>query len=65
MACDLPEPGESPSLDSCQGRFLWTHKEVDFAPHPVVGFLLQIGNAKKFPHALGLESLDPFKFFFF
>ena len=39
--------------------FLWTHKEVDLAPLPVVGLVLQIGDAK-FPHALGFESLDPF-----
>ena len=35
--CDMPEPCEFPSLDSCQKRFLWTHKEVDHAPHPVFG----------------------------
>ena len=23
-------------IDSCQKRFLWTHKEVDLAPHPVI-----------------------------
>ena len=28
-----------PSLDSCKKRFLWTHKEVDLAPHPVVGLV--------------------------
>ena len=37
MACDMPEPCKFPSLDSCQKRFTWTHKEVDLAPHPVVG----------------------------
>ena len=31
------EPCEFPSLESCQKRFLWSHKEVDLAPHPVVG----------------------------
>ena len=35
VACDMPEPCKFPSLDSCQKRFLWTHKEVDLAPHPV------------------------------
>ena len=37
MACDMPEPCKFPSLDSCQVRFLWTHKKVDLAPHPVIG----------------------------
>ena len=35
-------------------------KEFDLAPHPVVGLVLQVGDAEKFPQALGLESLDPF-----
>ena len=60
MACDIPEPCKFPSLDSFQRRFPWTHKEVDLAPHQVVGFVLQVGDTKKFPHALGFESLDPF-----
>ena len=47
-------------LDSCQERFLWTHKEVGFAPHPVVGLVLQVGETEKFPPALCFESLDPF-----
>ena len=47
MACDMPEPCKFPSLDSCQKRFLWTHKEVDLAPHPVVGLVLQIGDTEK------------------
>ena len=34
MACDVPEPCKLPSLDSCQKRFLWTHKKADLAPHP-------------------------------
>ena len=32
----MPEPCEFPSLDSCQKRFLWAHKVVDFAQLPVV-----------------------------
>ena len=40
--------------------FLWTHKEVDLSQHPVVGLVLQVGDAEKFPQALGFESLDPF-----
>ena len=39
VACDMPEPCRFPSLDSCQKRFLWTHKEADLAPQPVVGLV--------------------------
>ena len=60
MACDMPKPCKFLSPDSCQKRFLWTHKEVDLAPHPVVDLVLQVGNREKFPPALSLESLDPF-----
>ena len=62
MACDMPEPCKFPSLDSCQKRFLWTHNEVDLAPHLVVGLVLQVGDMEKFLHALGLESLDLYFF---
>ena len=51
VACDMPEPGKFPSLDSCQKRFPWTHKEVHLAPYPVVGLMLQVGDTEKFPHA--------------
>ena len=37
VACDMPEPCKFSSLDSCWKRFLWTHKEVELASHPVVG----------------------------
>ena len=40
VACDMPELGKFPSLDSYQERFLWTHKEVDLDLHPVVGLVL-------------------------
>ena len=43
-----------------QKRFLWTNKELDLAPHPVVDLVLQVEDTEKFPHALGFESLDPF-----
>ena len=56
MACDIPEPCNCPSLASCQKRFLWTHKEVDLAPHPVFGLVLQVGDTGKFPYALGLKT---------
>ena len=60
MVCDMPEPCKFPSLDnSCHKRFLWTRKEVDLAQHPVVG-LVRVGDAQRFPKALGFESLDPF-----
>ena len=39
---------------------MWTHKEVDLTPPPVVGLVLQVGDTEKFPHTLGFESLDPF-----
>ena len=60
MACDMPESCKFPSLDSCQKRFLWTHKEVDLAPHPVVGLMFQVGDTKKFPKPLSFECQDPF-----
>ena len=37
-------------------------KEVDLVLHPIVGLVLKVGDEEKFPHALGLESLDPFFF---
>ena len=57
MAPDMSESCEFPSLDICQKRFLWTHKEVDLALHPVVGLVLQKGDTEMFPHALGFRSL--------
>ena len=48
VSCDMPEPCKFPSLDSCQKKFPWTHKEVNLAPHPVVGLELQEGEAGKF-----------------
>ena len=51
----MPEPCKFPSLDNCQRRLLWTHKP----PHPVIGLVLQVGIAKKFPQALGFEILYP------
>ena len=60
MACDMLEPCKFPSLDSCQRRFLRTHKEVALVPHPVTGLVLHEGDSEKFPRALSFESLDPF-----
>ena len=45
MAVDMLEPSKFPSLDSCQRKFLWTHKEVDLAPYPIVGLVLQVRDA--------------------
>ena len=61
----MPKLCKFPSLDSCQKRFLWTHKEVDRAPHPVIGLVLQARDAGKSPQALGTENLDLFFFFRF
>ena len=41
MSCDMFEPSEFPSLDSCRKRFLCTYKGVDLAPHPVVRYIPQ------------------------
>ena len=68
MECDMPKPCQFPSLDSwqsCQKRFLWTHKDVDLNLHPVLDLVLHVGDTEKFPHALGFKSLDPFFFSFF
>ena len=35
-------------------------KEVPVDLEPGVGHVLQVGDAKKFPHALRFEGLDPF-----
>ena len=42
VACDMPEPCKFPSLESCQKRFSWTHKEVYLAPQPDVGLVLYV-----------------------
>ena len=59
MVCDMQEPSKFLFLDSCQKRFLWTHKEVDLALHPVIGPLLQVKGAKKFPQSLGFHVSEP------
>ena len=60
MASDMPEPCKFPSLDGCKKGFLWTHKDVDLAPHPVVALVFQVGDAEKSPYAPDFESLRPF-----
>ena len=39
---------------------LWAHKGVDLALYPVFDLVLHVGDAKKFPQALGFKGLDPF-----
>ena len=56
VVCDMSKLCECPSLDSCQKRFLWSHKEVDLSLHPAAG----LRGVEKFPQALDLKSLDPF-----
>ena len=60
MAYDVPEPCESLSRDSYRKWFLSADKEVDPGPHALIGLVLYVGRADIFPHALSLESLDPF-----
>ena len=58
--CDMLKPCKILSLDNYLKTFLWTHKKVNLASHPVVGLVLQVGDREKFPHALSFESLEPF-----
>ena len=60
VAWDMLEPRKFKSLDGCQKTFLRSHKSVDLASHPVVGLVLQVQDAGKFPHAIDIKSLDPF-----
>ena len=62
MACDMPKLCKFLSLDSCQKGFLWSHKEVDLAPHPVVSLVLQVGGVEKLLQALGFKAWIPFFF---
>ena len=59
----MPEPCKSPLLDSCQKRFLWSHREIDLASHPVVCLVLQVEDGEKFSQERGFESLDLFSSF--
>ena len=56
VACDMLELRKFPSLDSYQKRLLWTHTEVDLALHPVVGLVLQVGDAEMFPEAVSQQG---------
>ena len=57
MACYMSAPCKCQSLDSCHKRLLWTHKEADLAPQPVVGLVLQKEDVEKYPQALSFEGL--------
>ena len=48
----------SVSHDSCAKRFQWTHKEVDLAPHPVVGLVLQVEDTEKFAYTVSFVCLQ-------
>ena len=37
---------------------MWTRKDVDLAPHPVVGLVLLVGDAKKLTQAFGFKSFQ-------
>ena len=56
MTIDMPEPCECPCLDCCQRRFLWANKDVDLAPHPVIGLVLLAGAVEKLFQALGFKA---------
>ena len=62
VLCNMLEPCKFLSFDSCQKRFLAIPSEIDLAPHPVVGLVLLVEDAEKFPQALGFESMNPFFF---
>ena len=51
---DMPNSCKFLSLNSFQKRFLWTHKGT------VIGLLVQVGDAEKFPQALDFGGLNPF-----
>ena len=56
VARDKPEPRECLSFHSYQRRFQRAHKEVDLAPHPVVGLVFQIRDVEKFLQTPGLQK---------
>ena len=60
MARDLSKPFECPSLDSYQKKLRWYNKEVNSAPHRIVGLVFRAGDAGKFPQAFDLKILDLF-----
>ena len=55
----MPEPCKFSSLNSCQKSFLQTPNEIDLAPQLVIGLVLQVGDAEKFPKVLAFKKMDP------
>ena len=64
MACDMPEPCKFPSLDGCQKGSCGPTRKLSFLCTQSFALCSKKGDAEKFPHALGFESLDPFFFSF-
>ena len=62
LARDVHEPFEFPSPTDTVARrgYQWAHKDTVLAPHPVVGRMLLVGDAERFPKALGLEISVPY-----
>ena len=59
VACDMAKPCQFPCLDSCQKSFMWTHKKVHLAPHPLIGLVLHVRGADV---CLGTWSQKPGSF---
>ena len=49
VARDMPEPCDFPFLDLTvpRKRCLRSHREVDLAPHSLVSFALEVGDARE------------------
>ena len=48
VACNMPEPYKSSSLDSRRKRFLWTYREA--------GLVFRVEDAERFPQAFGFQT---------
>ena len=59
IVCNMPKPCKFLSPDSLPEKVPVDLKAVDLAVHPVIGLVLQVVDADKFPQVLGFESLDP------
>ena len=58
MARDMPEPCKF--VSQLPEEVPVGQQGSSTTPHPVVGLVLQVGDAEKFPQAFGFESLIPF-----
>ena len=57
VACDTPEPCKFPSFDSCQEELpVCPTRKLTLFRSPVVGLVLQVGNAETFPQHLFLTA---------